>query len=75
MANLPKSLTVSCKQIANNKVRVFAVDINAVGTEVKGGRVGIGVIKFSGTPSLEVSNVEFADKNGEVIASSVVTAK
>jgi hypothetical protein len=68
-------VTLSCKKIAGDKVRVFAVDINGVGTEIPAGKMAIGMIKFNGAPSLSVSNLEFADKAGEVIQSTVTSSE
>ena len=74
-SRLPSSLTVSCKRIPGDKIRVLAVDISAVGTDVKAGSVAVGVVQYSGSPSLQVSNVVFADKAGEELVSSAVTSK
>lgn len=74
-SSLPKQMTVSCKRISGDKIRVLAVDIASVGTDLKAGQVAIGLVNYTGSPSLEVSNVIFADKAGEEISSSAVTSK
>jgi hypothetical protein len=70
-SGLSKSLTISCKKIAGDKVRILVVDLNGLNVEIPAGKMQVGTIKYAGSPSLAVSNVEFADKAGEVLESSV----
>ncbi len=72
-SGLAKNLTVSCKKIAGEKVRLLVVDLNGLNVDMPAGKMQIGTIKYSGTPTLAVSNVEFADKAGEVLSSSVTS--
>ena len=72
-SGLAKNLTISCKKIAGEKIRILVVDLNGLNVDMPAGKMQIGTITYSGTPTLAVSNVEFADKAGQVLASSVTS--